>query len=75
MAVRAGESLLTLAAEVPSGVTSTAAVRTTNIRGDEPHATRSAVRRHGNRAAVNHCGENMRTESSSVLLLKLLNLE
>lgn len=57
MAVRAGESLLTLAAEVPSGVTSTAAVRTTNVRGDEPHAARSTVRRHGNRAAVNHCGK------------------
>lgn len=54
MAVRAGESLLTLTAEVSSGVTSTSAVRTTNVRGDEPHAARSAVRRHGNRAAVNH---------------------
>lgn len=54
MAVRSGESLLTLAAEMPAGMTSTAAVRTTNARGDESRAAWSAVGRHGNRAAVNH---------------------
>lgn len=58
MAIRPGESLLTLAAEVPTGMTSTATVRTTNARGDESRAARSAVRRHGNRATVNHCGNN-----------------
>lgn len=57
MAVRPGESLLTLAAEMPTGMTSTAAVRTTNARGDESRAAWSAVRRHGNRATVNHWGK------------------
>lgn len=58
MAVCPGESLLTLAAEMPTGMTSTAAVRTTNARGDESRAAWSAVRRHRNRATVNHWGNN-----------------
>lgn len=54
MAVRSCESLLTLAAEMPTGVASAAPVRTTHTRGEEARAAWSAVRRHGNRATVNH---------------------
>lgn len=67
VAVRSCESLLTLAAEMPTGVASTAPVRTTHTGGEEARAARSAVRRHGNRAAVNHWGE-IWTELSRVLL-------
>lgn len=54
MAVGSSKSLLAFAAEMSTGVTAAATVRTTNIRGDKPHAARSTVGRHGDCAAVNH---------------------
>lgn len=54
VAVGAGESLVTLAAEVSAGVAATAPVWSAHVRGDKPHAACTAVRYHGNRAAVNH---------------------
>lgn len=54
MAVSSGESLLTLAAELSSGVTAAPAVRAAHVGRNQTHPARRAIGRHRHRAAVNH---------------------
>lgn len=54
MAVGAGESRLTGAAEVAGGQAHAAAVGAAHVGRDVPHPSLGVVGRHGNRAAVNH---------------------
>lgn len=56
VAVGAPEAFLALAAELAPGLAAAAAVRPAHVGRDVALASRRAVGRHGNRAAVDHCG-------------------
>lgn len=68
MAVGAGESWVTGAAEVPGRQADAAAVGAAHIGGDVPHPFLSVISCHSNGAAVNHCGRNEEKESMSANL-------
>lgn len=68
MAVGAGESWVTGAAEVPGRLADAVAVGAAHIGGDVPHPLLCVVSRHSNSAAVNHCGRNEEKESMSTNL-------
>ena len=57
MAVSAPEALLALAAELAAGLAPALAVRSAHVRRNVPLPSWSAVGRHGDGAAVNHCGD------------------
>lgn len=60
VAVGPGEALLTLAAEMAAGEAAALPVRAAHVGRDVAHVSRGAVRHHGDRAAVNHCGRETR---------------
>lgn len=56
MAVRPGESFLTLAAELAAGVTPTPPVGAAHVGQNQTHPIRRAIGRHRHGAAVNYWG-------------------